>query len=133
MKRKIWVASLGGAALLTGLSFPLTAYYNLTAAQAATRALFGQINDACLGYRAEYETFPESFENVALARILAGDNPRKIPFTEFSKKHLNANNELVDSWGTPIQITVQEDQTLSFVSAGKDKIFQTPDDVRELP
>ncbi len=95
-----------------------------------TQTLFSGLSTACRAYLVEYGNYPSSFENKTLTEILIGNNPRKIVFMEFRPKDLNQNNEIIDGWGTPIRIMIQPDQTLSFLSAGKDKTFNTSDDIK---
>ena len=44
--------------------------------------------------------------------------------------YLRTLNESLDPWGTPYQIITDGQTDLSLVSAGKDKIFNTSDDLK---
>lgn len=89
------------------------------------------MSSACRAYKQEYGTYPDSSENKALVAILSGKNPRKIVFFEPRPNLLNQTGEIIDKWGTPIRITFHSDEPPSFVSAGKDKNFGTPDDIND--
>jgi len=92
-------------------------------------ALAAKVETACLAYMTEYNRLPPSSDNQKLAAALLGANARLITFVAFSKRELNTNQEIVDRWGTPLQITFQGASTIQVISAGPDKTFGTPDDI----
>ncbi len=44
--------------------------------------------------------------------------------------YLRTDDALVDPWGTPFEIETDEEMNLILVSAGKDKTFETTDDIK---
>jgi hypothetical protein len=44
---------------------------------------------------------------------------------------LNARNELVDTWGTPLRISSPAERTIFIDSAGPDKAWGTADDIQD--
>jgi hypothetical protein len=88
-----------------------------------------KIQTACLSYMTEYDRLPPSSDNQKLAAALMGNNSRHIVFVSFSRNELNSKGEIVDRWGTPLQITLQGTSTIQVTSAGPDKIFGTADDI----
>ena len=44
--------------------------------------------------------------------------------------YLRTKHALVDPWGTPFEIETDEEMNLILVSAGKDKTFDTTDDIK---
>jgi len=87
------------------------------------------IRDACLNYAVEYNRLPPDSDNKRLTAALRGDNARQIPFLSLSKSQLNADNEMIDLWGTPLKITFQGSSGIQVTSAGPDKVFGTADDI----
>ena len=108
---------------------PMAADHGVPAPITRVEAMASQLKAACLGYMAEYGALPSTSENYRLIKILKTDNPRSITFLNLKPSDLNANGELIDSWGTPYRITFDSDSKVHVVSAGPDKIFGTPDDV----
>lgn len=85
-------------------------------------------------YKGEYGVYPEGGQATIL-KILQGDNKRKIVFYEISPKQLNEKGELMDSWGTPYRIEIDQKTYRPHVSsAGKNKVFEPEkkksDDIR---
>jgi len=91
--------------------------------------LFDRIRHACLNYAMEYNRLPPDSDNKRLTAALIGDNARHIQFLWLTKTELNANNEMIDNWGTPLKVTFQGASGIQITSAGPDKIFGTADDV----
>lgn len=132
MKTKIIAYCIGGfiiAGLLFCLAFPVLNCRPQSRGISWAHALFSQIRFACDAFYQEYGALPSSSENYILTDILGGNNPRKIVFMEYSPRLLNNNKEMIDAWGTPIRVVFLPDQKFFMVSAGKDKIFNTKDDV----
>lgn len=65
--------------------------------------------------------------NVAIAKALLGENPKKQVFIDWPKKQLSQVGELLDPWGTAYEMRVTED-VLEIRSAGPDLLFGTADD-----
>jgi hypothetical protein len=86
-----------------------------------------------LSYYTEYGVYPVASDNATLVRILTGSdqaaNKSKIQFLEVEFVHLDDANEVIDPWGTPLQLSVTADGKFSMRSAGPDKIFGTADDI----
>jgi hypothetical protein len=87
------------------------------------------IQSACLAYMTEYNRLPPISDNHTLTAALLGDNSRHLTFIFLSKDELNANNEMIDLWRTPLKITSQGASGIQITSAGPDKVFGTADDI----
>lgn len=85
------------------------------------------IVDAAKGYQTEFGSWPKG-DYAEIIRSLGGDNPRRVTFLVSDRRFVNSNGELVDSWGTPFQLSFSGERP-EVVSAGKDKMFGTPDDL----
>lgn len=72
-------------------------------------------------------------ENKVFYEQITGNNLQKIEYMEFTSKDINANGEIVDSWQSPIKIITNQDLSIIFVSADKDKKFGTKDDISSEP
>jgi hypothetical protein len=134
MKPKDILWSVGGVLgllVLIVLAWPGIASYHRPNRGLWVQNLYAQLSIASRAYKQEYGTYPESSENKAVIAALTGDNPRKIVFFEPQRKQLNEQKEILDGWGTPIRIAFPSDELPSFLSAGKDKVFGTPDDIKD--
>ena len=69
------------------------------------------ISDALDSYQEESHGFPDSLESLV---------PRYLP----------SENELVDPWGTRMALRQDSGRNLILVSAGQDRDFDSPDDVK---
>jgi hypothetical protein len=105
----------------------------LAARRAKLANEFQQVQVAVLNYDAEYSIYPVAADNATLIRMLDGTssegNPRTIAFVGFKPSDRDAEGELLDPWGTPIELSVTENGRLHARSAGPDKIFGTQDDI----
>lgn len=92
-------------------------------------------------YKTEYGSYPATMDNHQIYILLNGgsvdkvvgvgkENPRHIQFMAFNKHDINAQEQIVDSWGTPFRFFI-DNVGVTVVSAGKDKVFGTADDVIE--
>ncbi len=103
--------------------YPLT---NTTIRDVKTREMndVDQLAVALKAFNEEYGHFPKG-TNKDVIRQISSDNPRKIIFLEVDSKELNSNKEMIDRWGTPYLIEIDEKIHLPRVSsAGKNKIFE---------
>jgi hypothetical protein len=74
-------------------------------------------------YLEEYEQLPTGTNEEIFAR-LRGDNPRRIVFLDCAPEILNDAGELVDPWGRPFQILLDEKAHKARIkSAGADGLF----------
>jgi hypothetical protein len=69
------------------------------------------ISAAIATYFGDYNEYPENLEML-------------VP------KYLPSANSLLDSWGDPFQLEKDDQQNLSLVSAGPDRVFATGDDIK---
>lgn len=74
-----------------------------------------------------------SMENKVFYKQITGDNPRKIEYMEFTKRDVNINGEIIDAWQTPVKIAFDQNHSIIFISAGKDKKIGTKDDINSDP
>jgi len=100
--------------------------------QKLTNEMF-QVQTAMSSYYTEYSEYPTAHDNATLIKMLNGEsaegNQRHIAFVSFMQSDFDAKGELLDPWGTPIDLSVTADGKLHARSAGPDKIFGTPDDI----
>ncbi len=93
-----------------------------------------QVQTAILNFYIEYNEYPDASSNAVLIQTLdassAKQNLRRIHFATFQSSDLDAQHELLDPWGTPIQFSVSADGTVHARSAGPDKTFGTADDIK---
>ena len=86
-----------------------------------------------LNYYTEYSVYPVASDNATLIKSLGGvsadGNSRRIAFVSFRPSDLNAQGELLDPWGQPLQLSVDADGNFHARSAGPDKILGTADDI----
>jgi hypothetical protein len=86
-----------------------------------------------LNYDTEYDEYPVAPDNMTLIPLLdatsAKGNSRHIAFVSFKQSDLDAKDELLDPWGTPIHFSVTADGTVHARSAGPDRTFGTADDI----
>lgn len=85
------------------------------------------LNTASESYKTDNGSLPKNLDNHGLYVALSGMNSGKV-YMSFKSSQVNDNGEIVDAWGTPIQISVAEGALL-MRSAGNDRIFGTQDDI----
>ena len=137
-EKKRVLTSYGVVALLILLALLLTLQpTGGTVFAAAKKAMvadrFNQIQTAELSYYTEYSVYPVAPDAATLVRILTGatkdGNQRQIAFANFKPSDLGAKGDLLDPWGTPMELSVTADGKRHARSAGPDKIFGTADDI----
>lgn len=69
------------------------------------------ISAAITTYFSDYNKYPENLDML-------------VP------KYLSSTNSILDSWGNPFHLEIDDQQNLSLVSAGPDRIFATSDDIK---
>jgi hypothetical protein len=67
--------------------------------------------------------------NAEIMAAIMGKNPHHAVLGPPEGQHLNGQNELVDSWGTPFFFHQISGDVMEIHSAGPDKIFGTSDDL----
>jgi hypothetical protein len=92
-----------------------------------------QVQTAVLCYLTEYNVYPAATNNAAFVKILTGatkvQNSRGIEFLSIKPSDMNAKGELLDPWGTPLQLSLTPSGKLQARSAGPDKTIGTADDI----
>jgi len=94
-----------------------------------TKTVLNQVYTGILAYETEYGKPPVSSSTRALIKTLEGDNPRQLAFINFKGWETNSLGEPIDGYETPIRISV-DPKNPTVQSAGLDKIWNTPDDVK---
>jgi hypothetical protein len=126
------VALLLAVALLIAASLPSSGVFNAGKRAALSNEL-NQVQTAVLNYYTEYSEYPVTSDNATLIKILTGltatENSRQIAFLTVKPSDENAKGELLDPWGTPLEMSVTHDGVIHLRSAGPDKIFGTADDI----
>jgi hypothetical protein len=121
MKAALWLAGLLWALLL--MPVLLEPPRNRVAEKKHAAALGREVSRAIDAFWSEYERFPAGTNEEIFASLL-GQNTRQIVFLDFAPEFLNETGELVDPWGRPFRVTVDEDRGSARVqSAGPDGIF----------
>jgi hypothetical protein len=92
------------------------------------RAQLLAIVEAGEAYRIEFGSVPEGNAKEVLGG-LRGGNERKRVFLELSAGMTNEQGELVDTWGTPLEIWAVGSQRLEARSAGPNQRFGDHDDL----
>jgi type II secretory pathway pseudopilin PulG len=103
--------------------------YDSARKRATTRALLSALSVASEAYKQDFGALPGTIDNHTLYGLLSGNNSRKIVFFEFKPVPPIKNEEFVDAWDTPIRVLLQPNRTILFISAGRDKVFGTADDI----
>lgn len=93
------------------------------------------IAELALEYHRVFGEIPQTSSGTVDGAALLGKNPREIKFIVW-KDRLSSQGELLDPWGQPFQIVLNEDGSAVTVrSAGSDGISRNDDDeiyVRQL-
>ncbi len=135
VKKQRW-AIYGFTALLVYLVFAVTRLVSngidVSVPRDELAACSLEVREAGASYALEYGTLPPPADNRRFIEMLSGDNPHKIAFLRLESRDLNANGELIDSWGTVVRFTVDSKSKIRILSAGPDKIFGTADDITNL-
>lgn len=67
--------------------------------------------------------------NEDLAEFLLGKNSYKTPYLSAGSSILNAEQQLIDRWNSPLRVHPVSSKTLEIRSAGPDKKYFTKDDI----
>jgi len=92
-----------------------------------TYMTMGHIDQARKLYEA-FEGHIPAGNSAEIVATLRGQNPRNFDYLQRDGKVVNSDNEVLDHWNTPLDISFVDEQ-LKIVSAGKDRVFETPDDI----
>jgi hypothetical protein len=96
-----------------------------------TTAVISQVYAGILNYKEDYGSLPTTSNNRDLIKILTGDNPKKIEYINFNAWATNSAGEAIDGWSTPIRINLTDPKNPTVRSAGRDRTWDTPDDIKE--
>jgi hypothetical protein len=125
--------ALAGGAILGWFLLSVAPTTILAAKRAKLQNELNQVQTAFLSYYTEYAEYPVTSDNATLIKILTGltanENSRQIAFLTVKPSDENAKGELLDPWGTPLEMSVTHDGVIHLRSAGPDKIFGTADDI----
>jgi len=94
----------------------------------ATMALMEALNTAAVNYVTDNGPLPKNLDNHTLCADLSGADSGKV-YMSFKTSQMNDKGELIDPWGTPLQVSVAANGTLQLRSAADDKVFNTQDDI----
>jgi hypothetical protein len=92
-------------------------------------AVAAMLQTACLAYLTEYNRLPPSYDNKELTAALLGDNSRHLVFISLAPNQVNSDKEIIDRWGTALRINFLGNNGVQVISAGPDRLFNTPDDI----
>lgn len=70
-----------------------------------------------------------SIEN-ALNSYFTDNNEYPESIDQLVPQYLRTKSDATDPWGTPFRLEIDEDSTLYLISAGRDTIFDTEDDIK---
>ncbi len=77
-------------------------------------------------FRERYGAYPNG-TTIQITKALTGVNRDKTVFIDWPEKHRSTNGELLDQWGKPYDIKIEND-VVTVRSAGPDGLFKTKDD-----
>lgn len=80
-------------------------------------------------YMLDNGVIPSSSENYLLVQTFSGKSLEGKSYFTPNSRVLNANQEFIDGWGTPLRIRIESKDKIVITSAGPDKVFGTPDDI----
>jgi len=86
------------------------------------------IATATKAYHIEYGAFPTG-SPAQIAATLSGQNSNHIVFIEMQRKSIGSDGQFIDPWGQAYALAFDGGTNVIVRSAGKDKVFGTPDDV----
>jgi hypothetical protein len=134
-RRKLPLLALGTLWVFLWATLVLLSYVacvlfpHATRSTVETDAIMSSIGQAVDAYRQEYGQLPSSV-NRDLVDELTGQNAKGTPFMDFSPRRLNRAGEVVDAWGTPLRFEWLDGRSVQITSAGPDRTFGTPDDMK---
>jgi len=111
--------------LILFVSIPVTTTYRSTSTKDQLNSDIKTLSLAISNYYGEYSQLPDS-SNQDLVNILQGNNPRKLVFLHSYKIK---DGKYFDPWATPYKIIINSISNFFLTSAGKDKQFNTSDDI----
>ncbi|MDR0533995.1 MAG: hypothetical protein LBH01_08575 [Verrucomicrobiales bacterium] len=127
-----WFGIPTAIGLLVALILPMFCINRMGSPELLANVLVSNLKTATKAYIKDCHQSP-SMENKVFYEQITGNNLQKIEYMEFTSKDINANGEIVDSWQSPIKIITNQDLSIIFVSADKDKKFGTKDDISSEP
>ncbi|HXI70722.1 MAG TPA: type II secretion system protein GspG [Verrucomicrobiae bacterium] len=98
------------------------------ALNAICRLELGDIKNALDGYQSKYANYPAGNQS-EIIRCLCGNNPERYQFLNIKASQLNLDKGYLDPWGSPFTINFSSTNSFVISSAGKDKLFDTKDDI----
>jgi len=96
-----------------------------------TEIVLSQVYAGILAYKKDYGSLPSTSNNRGLIKILTGDNPQKNEYVYFNSWETNAAGEAIDGWDNPIRINLTDPKNPTVRSAGRDRTWDTTDDLTE--
>jgi len=96
--------------------------------RSATMSLMEALSTAAVGYETDNGPLPKNLDNHTLWADLSGADSGKV-YMSFKTSQVNDKGEVIDPWGTPLQVSVGANGTLQLRSAADDKVFNTQDDI----
>ncbi len=96
-----------------------------------TEIVISQVYAGIFAYKTDYGSLPPTSNNRDLIKILTGDNPQKTEYVPFNSWATNAAGEAIDGWETPLRVNLTDPKKPMVQSAGRDRIWDTPDDLTE--
>jgi hypothetical protein len=113
--------------VLFALSFSCSATF-AKGQRTATMTLMEALDTAAVSYTTDNGPLPKNLNNHILWADLSGADSGKV-YMNFKTSQMNDKGEVIDPWGTPLQVGVAADGSLQLRSAADDKIFGTQDDI----
>ena len=129
MRKKITsvLVALVGLLIVFVLFFPAIGSHSGASVPRA-RVEVASIAMAAKTYWIKYGSFPTG-TLAEIAATLSGQNSNGIVFIERQKRSIRPDGEFIDPWGRPYAITFPSATTVVVRSAGRDKVFETADDI----
>lgn len=93
----------------------------------AVRRQVANLSVAIKQYHHAFNVYPLG-GNTKVAKALLGENPTQTQFIVWPEKSISPAGELLDTWGTPLHMSIGADGAIDIRSAGNDRKFITADD-----
>lgn len=132
MKKIFIIGFLSIVIFITILLLLPMRYTPAIASEAKCQAEINAISLAIQVYKDIYEEGIIKGDNANIIQCLTGKNKRKTEFIRFPPSRFNSKGEILDNWGVPFKISVNNEE-ITIVSAGKNKKFGDSDDIVPTP
>jgi hypothetical protein len=121
------VLALTCAFLVYLLFHPLDPFKDEKARMTTSQAILN-IKELTASWKLENGPISNGLDNRGLLKMLTGGDINDV-VRKALRDDIDWSGEIIDGWGTPLQIGTGRGAKVQIRSAGSDKIFGTPDDI----